>query len=72
MTMSLYLLHMVVAQAGKERKACPALRKGQSLFNALHDLNPELANSIRCGDIDPFYDDSRISLFLDWLDKARH
>jgi hypothetical protein len=38
-------------------------RKGQSLFNALYELNPEMANALRYTDADPFYQDNRISDF---------
>ena len=40
------------------------------MFNALYALEPELANSIRGGELDPFYDDGRVTKFLDWLDKS--
>jgi hypothetical protein len=36
------------------------LRKGQSLFIALSDIYPEIANEIRGGEFDPFYEDSKI------------
>ena len=44
----------------KEKLACniadhPQLRYGQALFNALHEVDPDLANDIRGGDLDPFY-----------------
>lgn len=40
------------------------LRKGQVLFNKLHEINPELANSLRGSVVDPFYRDERIPAFL--------
>lgn len=39
-------------------------RKGQAAFNALHELDPELANLLRGGAKDPFYRDERIPDFL--------
>ncbi len=40
-------------------------RWGQAYFNVLYEINPELANSIRSGPLDPFYQDHRIPDFLD-------
>lgn len=39
-------------------------RMGQFLFNTLHAVNPELANEIRSGELDPFYDDEKVGAFL--------
>jgi hypothetical protein len=39
-------------------------RKGQAYFNALYETDIELATSIRGTDIDPFYDDAKVVLFL--------
>ena len=47
-------------------------RKGQCYFNVLHRLHSELANEIRGSYIDPFYDDSKIELFLTYIsDETR-
>lgn len=40
------------------------LRRGQFLFNALHSVNPVLADEIRGGPLDPFYDNTRIDTCL--------
>lgn len=49
----------------------PSWRWGQTLFNTLHNLEPELANEIRATNIDPFYynrnDTERLLTFWDWL-----
>lgn len=50
-------------------KYCPPLREGQCYFNTLYEVNPELANEIRGTNIDPFYLDSRIDAFVDFLDS---
>jgi hypothetical protein len=42
-------------------------RKGQAYFNALHEVHPELADEIRGGNLDPFYQDKRIDEFLAWV-----
>jgi hypothetical protein len=40
------------------------LRFGQALFNTLDVFDSDLAESIRCTDLDPFHDDGRIPKFL--------
>ena len=37
---------------------------GQCYFNALYDVEPELADEIRGTSDDPFYDDGRIPEFM--------
>ena len=41
------------------------LRRGQSLYNALHTLQPDIANQICTTELDPFYQDSRIDAFIE-------
>lgn len=48
-------------------KANPAQRRGQALFNHLHDVRTDLAERIRGTNLDPFYDDSRLDDTLTWL-----
>ena len=38
-------------------------RAGQAAFNALEEAFPQIASVIRGTDEDPFYDDSRLTLF---------
>lgn len=45
----------------------PGIRKGQAAFNALYLLAPYLANWIRRGPYDPFYDDERLPAFYSFL-----
>lgn len=40
------------------------MRKGQALFNAAVSVIPELVEELVGTEVDPFYDDSRISAFL--------
>jgi len=42
-------------------------RLGQALFNALQELAPMVANSVRGTDLDPFYDDKKCENFLTYL-----
>lgn len=44
-------------------------RYGQTLFNALYELDSEMANKIRATEHDPFYDDGKVDKFLDYLDE---
>jgi len=48
----------------------PALRYGQCVFNALNLYKPDHAHYIALTDLDPFYDDTRVSVLSEWL--ARH
>ena len=45
----------------------PSWRLGQTYFNVLHTLRPDLANKIRATYLDPFYINSAIPAFLKWL-----
>lgn len=47
-----------------------AWRRGQSLFNALHDVWPELACDLTGLPCDPFNDDGNIKAALDWIEEA--
>lgn len=55
------------SRARAYRRDNPNLRWGQALFNALYDINPELADHIRGTGSDPFYDDSKINHFYNSL-----
>lgn len=39
------------------------IRAGQQAFNALYCWKPDLADSIRGTDLDPFYNDARLPAF---------
>jgi hypothetical protein len=39
-------------------------REGQAAFNTLHELDPELANTVRGSKVDPFYKDDRLPEFF--------
>jgi hypothetical protein len=45
----------------------PEWRSGQSLFNAIESLRPDLADKIRSTTSDPFYSNESISTCLVWL-----
>ena len=43
------------------------LRRGQMLMNLLWDINPALYSEITGTDIDPFYVDQRVDVFLAYV-----
>lgn len=43
------------------------LRWGQALFNALYELFPEVADSIRGGEYDPFYKSEKCVACIDFI-----
>jgi len=47
--------------------ANPKWRLGQTYFNTLYDMNPDLANHIRGSNIDPFHNDSLIEDFESYV-----
>lgn len=57
-----------------KRKAHPSLRDGQAYFNALHEVDPKLADELSGTELDPYYVDSRIPDFLAKVQErwARH
>ena len=40
-------------------------RKGQAIFNAIHTVDPDTANKLRATDLDCYYFDERVKLFLE-------
>jgi len=46
-----------------ERLGTHEERIGQGAFNVLNELDPDLADSIRGTDLDPFYNDDRVAKF---------
>lgn len=52
-----------------ERRICSngMERLGQAIFNAAMELCPDQAKTLKGTEYDPFYDDDRISIFLDKL-----
>lgn len=61
--MSISLLEFL-ALANQET---PPLRKGQRLFNLLHEHQPQLANQIRGTGLDPFYRENRLDDVVAWI-----
>ncbi len=44
-------------------------RKGQAMFNRLHDLRPDLANQVRGTLDDPFYNERHMGSFMLWVQE---
>lgn len=43
------------------------LRKGQSIYNASHDMFPAFTKELNGTEFDCFYDDAKVDIFLDKL-----
>lgn len=46
-----------------------ARREGQTYFNMLDEYRPDLAEKIRCSIRDPFFNDSKIPEFLEFVKR---
>jgi hypothetical protein len=53
----------------QQRLKNPRWREGQLLYNTFYMLNPGMGTWITGKDIDPFYDDSKIESFLEFISK---
>jgi hypothetical protein len=51
------------------RKKNPGMREGQILFNVFSKLYPDMANFVCGKEFDPFYDDDRIPLFVEFISR---
>ena len=51
-------------RASMYSEAYSTWRGGQSFFNALDDLYPEMANEIRASENDMFYNEKNIDIFI--------
>jgi hypothetical protein len=50
---------------------CPTgWRRGQFVFNTLHDMRPSIANAIRDTELDPFHHDERIPATLAYISET--
>lgn len=54
----------------ENRFANPAWRYGQTVMNVLAVARPDLADEIWGGELDPFYDDTRLSACLTALAES--
>lgn len=45
----------------------PSYRRGQAVFNTLFSVWPELATRIMRTELDPFQDDKRVPVLMEWL-----
>lgn len=72
-TVTLNDYHMKVADSILRNKDW---RVGQSMFNVLYDIRPDLSEQIRATDLDPFHVEDKVfnssdtvGKFLDWIDE---
>lgn len=63
MTYADYLEAVGLTQAG-----LPNWRSGQTHFNVLCDMRPDLSERVRATELDPFHLDSRLPQFLAFLE----
>lgn len=42
-------------------------RLGQTYFNVLYEMRPDIADKVRTTALDPYYSDSNIDDFLEWV-----
>lgn len=60
-----------IAEVERHARYSPYLRRGQAYFNVLSEVDPELARSVAAdGRLDPFYDDSKLPAFLNFVGTA--
>lgn len=65
MSIKLDLINM----AKRAREIYPEWRYGQAVFNTCHSLFPEIADSLRGTEYDPFYEDTRVEAFLQQVEE---
>lgn len=53
-------LDEVLNLAAKMIVKYPQFRIGQSFFNSLYELHPQIADEVRATEYDPFYNDDKI------------
>lgn len=63
----LYIQVAKVAQDARNKPNGHVLRVGQSLMNALYDINPDLYKTITGTEADCFYSDKRVGQFYNAL-----
>lgn len=65
-----FTIYELAFLVGTECAKHPELRLGQTYFNVLHTIAPDLANEIRGTELDPFYKerDDGIQEFIEWLE----
>ena len=54
-------------EAGRYIRVNTEFREGQAIYNAAMDKFPKSTNDLCGTNVDPYYDDSRINIFLESL-----
>ena len=47
----------------------PSQRRGQATFNVLYEVRPDLSELIRGTVFDAFYQDSKLDVMCDWIER---
>jgi hypothetical protein len=58
------------AAVARARKRHPEWRPGQTAFNVLLRLHPDLSKAVMETPLDPFYQDERLPAFLGWVERC--
>lgn len=64
-SMHSYLNLVVVTRAEN-----PSWRKGQTYFNVLFDVRPDISEKIRATNLDPYHNDCKLGEFLHYVAKV--
>jgi hypothetical protein len=59
------MFHFYIEAVSHAIRVNPTWRIGQAYFNVLDDMEPEIARRVQGSPLDPFYNDSRITAFLE-------
>lgn len=68
--MSVLSVSLVKDLAVQYRKRFPDAREGQALYVCALSLDRGLIEATKGTEMDPFYDDSRIPLFLEYIERV--
>lgn len=68
-------LWQIQIEINREQSVKNHLRVGQIIFNALYDVDPELARKINGTNLDPFHDDNKVGdcigfVLREWVDRG--
>lgn len=64
-------LKEVIEKSLENNKKYPRWRVGQSFFNTLWDMHPDIANEINSTEYDPFYDTGRMTSCIEFITEEQ-
>lgn len=62
------VMEMLARRVAATMRAHPSWRYGQTWFNVVHGMYPEIAEKVRASALDPFYVDALVPVFLDFVE----